>query len=98
MGRCIRKRSRPEARPPCQTAGRDARGGTSYRYFWRMPLLNRSMRRTALLISVLAIVAALPAAAQPPVFNLPVKAKLTDCHVGAQPTDRFAVFVGQMPA
>jgi hypothetical protein len=56
------------------------------------------MRRTALIVFVLAIVAALPAAAQPPVFNLPVKAKLTDCHAGAQPTDRFAVFVGQMPA
>jgi len=56
------------------------------------------MRRTALIIFVLAIAAALPASAQPPVFNLPVKAKLTDCHVGAQPADRFAVFVGQMPA
>jgi len=56
------------------------------------------MRRTALIIFVLAIAAALPASAQPPVFNLPVRAKLTDCHVGAQPADRFAVFVGQMPA
>jgi len=56
------------------------------------------MRRAALIIFVLAIAAALPASAQPPVYNLPVKAKLTDCHVGAQPADRFAVFVGQMPA
>ena len=63
-----------------------------------MPLLNRGMRRAALIISVLAIVAALPASAQQPVYNLPVKAKLTDCHTGAQPADRFAVFVGQMPA
>ena len=63
-----------------------------------MPLLNRGMRRAALIIFVLAIAAALPASAQPPVYNLPVKAKLTDCHVDAQPADRFAVFVGQMPA
>ena len=42
--------------------------------------------------------AAIPAAAQAPVFNLPLKAKLTDCHTGPLATDRFAVFVGQMPA
>jgi len=32
------------------------------------------------------------------VFPLPVKAKLSDCHTGLLPADRFAVFVGQMPA
>ena len=63
-----------------------------------MPLLNRGMRRTALIVALLAACAALPAAAQSPVYNLPLKAKLTDCHTGLQPADRFAVFVGQMPA
>jgi CARDB protein len=43
-------------------------------------------------------VAEIPAAAQAPVFNLPLKAKLTDCHSGPLSSDRFAVFVGQMPA
>jgi hypothetical protein len=66
--------------------------------FWRMPLLNRGMRRAALTALFVAACAAVPAAAQPPIFNLPLKAKLTDCHTGLQPTDRFAVFVGQMPA
>jgi len=56
------------------------------------------MRQAALTALVVAVVAAFPATAQPPVFNLPLKAKLTDCHAGAQTTDRFAVFVGQMPA
>src|SRR6476469_6555851 len=56
------------------------------------------MRRTALIVLCLASCAALPARAQSPVFNLPLKAKLTDCHAGLLPTDRFAVFVGQMPA
>jgi hypothetical protein len=63
-----------------------------------VPLLNRGMRRTALTFLILAFAGALPASAQPPVFNLPLKAKLTDCHTGSQPADRFAVFVGQMPA
>jgi len=63
-----------------------------------MPLLNRGMRRAALTALFVAFVAALPAAAQTPVFNLPLKAKLTDCHTGLQAADRFAVFVGQMPA
>src|SRR5213080_1137079 len=63
-----------------------------------MPLLNRGMRRAALTIVVLAFAAALPASAQSPVYNLPLKAKLTDCHTGSQSADRFAVFVGQMPA
>ena len=63
-----------------------------------MPLLNRGMRRAALTALFVAFVAALPATAQTPVFNLPLKAKLTDCHTGLQAADRFAVFVGQMPA
>src|SRR5213595_3622390 len=63
-----------------------------------MPLLNRGMRRAALTALFVAFVAALPATAQTPVFNLPLKAKLSDCHSGLQPADRFAVFVGQMPA
>jgi CARDB len=50
---------------------------------------------TALLLGALAVV---PAAAQTPVLNLPVRAKLADCHVGPLPADRYAVFVGQMPA
>src|SRR5213083_2217385 len=41
---------------------------------------------------------AIPATGQAPVFNLPLKAKLTDCHTGPLLGDRFAVFVGQMPA
>jgi hypothetical protein len=56
------------------------------------------MRRAALIVVLLAVCAALPAGAQQPVFNLPLKARLTDCHTGQQPADRFAVFVGQMPA
>jgi hypothetical protein len=64
-----------------------------------MPLLNRGMRRAALIVLCLvATCAALPARAQSPIFNLPIKAKLTDCHSGLLPADRFAVFVGQMPA
>jgi hypothetical protein len=43
-------------------------------------------------------VAALPAGAQAPVLQIPVRAKLSDCHRGPLPTDRYAVFVGQMPA
>jgi len=56
------------------------------------------MRRAALTVLILAFAAALPAFAQTPVYNLPLKAKLTDCHTGSQSADRFAVFVGQMPA
>jgi hypothetical protein len=56
------------------------------------------VRRIAALTFLLAGLAALPAAAQAPVFDLPVKARLTDCHSGLAATDRFAVFVGQMPA
>jgi hypothetical protein len=64
-----------------------------------MPLLNRGMRRAALTALFVALVAVVSAAvAQPPIYNLPLKAKLTDCHTGSQAADRFAVFVGQMPA
>src|SRR5919112_5752692 len=63
-----------------------------------MPLLNRGMRRAALTALLAALAAAIPAGAQAPVFDLPLKAKLTDCHTGSLLTDRFAVFVGQMPA
>jgi hypothetical protein len=56
------------------------------------------MRRAALTVLILAFAAAIPASAQPPVIPLKVKAKLTDCHTGPLLTDRFAVFVGQMPA
>ena len=56
------------------------------------------MRRAAVTALLLALLAAIPAAAQVPVFPLPVKAKLTDCHTGPLVSDRFAVFVGQMPA
>src|SRR5262245_49180943 len=63
-----------------------------------MPLLNRGMRQAALTALVVAVVAAFPATAQPPVFTLPLQAQLPDCQAGAQATARFAVFVGQMPA
>jgi hypothetical protein len=56
------------------------------------------MRRAALIALLAAIATAVPAAAQTPVLAIPVKAKLTDCHTGPQPSDRYAVFVGQMPA
>jgi hypothetical protein len=56
------------------------------------------VRVAALTALLIAILAAVSASAQAPVFPLPVKAKLTDCHSGPLPTDRFAVFVGQMPA
>jgi hypothetical protein len=56
------------------------------------------VRRTAFTALLLAFVAAIPAAAQAPIFDLPLKAKLTDCHTGPALGDRFAVFVGQMPA
>jgi hypothetical protein len=61
-------------------------------------LLNRGMRRAALTALFAAFAAAIPAGAQAPVFPLALKAKLTDCHTGPLLTDRFAVFVGQMPA
>jgi CARDB len=48
-------------------------------------------------LSVIAL-AGVPAGAQTPVLKLPVRAKLADCHRGPAPTDRYAVFVGQMPA
>lgn len=77
----------------------DARGGDlSDCNFRRAPLFNRGVRRTALTALCIACAAAIPAAAQAPVFNLPLKAKLTDCHTGPLAADRFAVFVGQMPA
>ena len=63
-----------------------------------MPLLNRGMRRAAFTAFLAALAAAVPAGAQAPVIPLPLKAKLTDCHTGPLPADRFAVFVGQMPA
>lgn len=56
------------------------------------------MRRIFTTAVLLALLAAIPAAAQAPIFNLPLRAKLTDCHTGPLVTDRFAVFVGQMPA
>jgi hypothetical protein len=56
------------------------------------------VRRVAVTAVFIALLAAIPAAAQAPVFPLPLKAKLTDCHTGPLPADRFAVFVGQMPA
>jgi hypothetical protein len=56
------------------------------------------VRRIAALTFLLALLAAIPAAAQAPVLALPVKAKLSDCHTGPAASDRFAVFVGQMPA
>jgi CARDB len=56
------------------------------------------VRRIVATALLLAGLAALPAAAQAPVFDLPVRAKLTDCHRGLDPADRYAVFVGQMPA
>jgi hypothetical protein len=55
----------------------------------------RRIVATALLLICLA---AIPAAAQAPVLALPLKARLTDCHTGPLASDRFAVFVGQMPA
>src|SRR3954447_239815 len=63
-----------------------------------MPLLNRGMRRAALTALFIAVCAGIPAGAQPAIFPLKVKAKLTDCHTGPLLSDRFAVFVGQMPA
>jgi CARDB len=66
--------------------------------FRRTSLFNRGVRRTAVTALLIALFAAAPAAAQAPVFPLAVKAKLTDCHTGPLVTDRFAVFVGQMPA
>jgi hypothetical protein len=56
------------------------------------------VRRVALTAVFIAVLTAVPSRAQAPVFNLPLKAKLTDCHTGPLLTDRFAVFVGQMPA
>jgi hypothetical protein len=56
------------------------------------------VRRIVAITSLLAMLAAIPAAAQAPVFDLPLRARLTDCHRGLPATDRFAVFVGQMPA
>jgi hypothetical protein len=56
------------------------------------------VRRIAAITFLLALVAAIPAAAQAPVFDLPLKARMTDCHRGPAASDRFAVFVGQMPA
>ncbi|MDX6656447.1 MAG: hypothetical protein QOH62_1240 [Solirubrobacteraceae bacterium] len=56
------------------------------------------MRRLVAITTLLAMFAAIPAAAQAPVLDLPLKARLTDCHRGLAATDRFAVFVGQMPA
>jgi hypothetical protein len=56
------------------------------------------VRRAAVTALLIALAAATVAAAQAPVFPLPVRAKLTDCHTGLLPADRFAVFVGQMPA
>jgi hypothetical protein len=55
----------------------------------------RRIVATALLLISLA---AIPASAQAPVLDLPLKARLTDCHTGPLASDRFAVFVGQMPA
>jgi hypothetical protein len=56
------------------------------------------VRVAALTALLTAFVAALPAGAQTPVLKLPIRAKLADCHRGPAPTDRYAVFVGQMPA
>jgi hypothetical protein len=56
------------------------------------------VRRTAVTALLIALAAAIPAAAQPAVYPLPLRAKLTDCHTGPLLADRFAVFVGQMPA
>jgi hypothetical protein len=56
------------------------------------------VRVVALTALCIALLGAVSAAAQAPVLPLPVKAKLTDCHTGLQPAERFAVFVGQMPA
>jgi hypothetical protein len=56
------------------------------------------VRRVAATVLFVVALASVPAGAQAPVFNLPLKAKLTDCHTGPSLTDRFAVFVGQMPA
>jgi hypothetical protein len=56
------------------------------------------VRRIVATALVLVSLAAIPAAAQAPVLDLPLKARLTDCHTGPLASDRFAVFVGQMPA
>jgi hypothetical protein len=56
------------------------------------------VRRIVATALVLISLAAIPAAAQAPVLDLPLKARLTDCHTGPLASDRFAVFVGQMPA
>ena len=48
--------------------------------------------RRALAPILLALAAAAPAAGQAPLIKLPVAVKLTDCHSGPQPDDRFAVF------
>jgi hypothetical protein len=62
------------------------------------PLLNRDVRRVASIALLPAVLAAAAASAQAPVYPLAVKAKVTDCHRGPQLADRYAVFVGQMPA
>jgi hypothetical protein len=56
------------------------------------------VRRVVLTALFAVLLAAIPAAAQAPIFNLPLKAKLSDCHTGPLTADRYAVFVGQMPA
>jgi hypothetical protein len=56
------------------------------------------VRRVALIALLLVLAAAVSASAQVPVLELPVRAKLMDCHRGPDSADRYAVFVGQMPA
>jgi hypothetical protein len=61
------------------------------------------MRRCLTLLTVLAVaapLAAVGAQAQAPVTptKLALSAKLQDCHTGVTPDQRYAVFVGQMPA
>jgi len=66
--------------------------------FWRTPLFNRGVRVAAVTALLVIALAGVPASAQTPVLKLPIRAKLADCHRGPDPADRYAVFVGQMPA
>jgi CARDB len=59
------------------------------------------MRRCFIVVLALtaALTAAVASAQSPaPAAGLPLAAKLQDCHTGATPEQRYAVFVGQMPA
>jgi hypothetical protein len=58
------------------------------------------MARCLTLITLLASLTALAggAQAQAPATKLALNAKVQDCHTGVSPDQRYAVFVGQMPA